>query len=1398
MDPSPEQISPGAEPSAGQEAKFGIVLKPDQQSKLSARLIETRAGVQAHVQKAMLLFDIHTSEAGVQQTPDQLRDSAITERRELENKRFSYQRNIELEIDERLGELDQARGLRRIPAVLEKNRLERQKAGILKQVGQLEAQIQVKQQVVDKISGQEMALLVEIGQEVQSIQDEYEQLVQEVFQDGTMTAEIREAYIQQVIIPKVDKIVVEQQLPKDKREAFETALRAYIDHRDEPEAQKRLLKQELDSHEDEFYGARDYYEPLLNGGDKKIVQQLVVRLADQDIAPIKAAVEPRLRGYDMQDKFSRIFEKTQHGRYPDMEFWQAVKASNSANQVFGEAIQMQDQGFYLMALDKSLSTTEGEDIDVLRYYPTPEAIRNLTVIASADYRNYRTVHANWSLTALSRRPDWKSILDRAEEVYPSLKSARPVLEAWNYKEYGNNPEIQQVSGNLALAIFEGDPTDQRLTSLATEALPNSLILDVLVKRGIVPASDATIFKEAGDFLRDLSKDLWEKIRQSNDRSILYVEGYYFHKTLREELFPLLRQQKSTRQSPIVMRRLGTLSQLILENKSNPQLLDNLTNNNLIDRIKDPSKKVEGAFLFLQEFQHTDQLLSAGHPIDVTRDNWQVLLMSYVRSHNEIAGLPQFSADSRDKINSLFEGPKIRNFCLNELSNLWRLYLKEGKEGEIPASLGLIPGFIEYCGGAGLLSQIESLSLLISRVEKAFSKGTTAERTKGEIFQGLRVMEGKFVRERWSNEDRTDFYNISRDILGAAPGIFSDSLSLFGKLTPSQIRQFNKEIYPLYRTKLVLMEKKDDKGNITYDRRQLLELRTGIRNFTDLMSNEGKPFEIQKQRLLEEIRGLFKDRFGIVKIPENFTSEHVRSFTNVSNYLANMHERTPDKEAALGFYLSLMINDQWDDFRRGEIIDPDEYLIPEKSSTIKNLLRERQRLNPLTPENLGISIEDVPEFLKLLQQESQNIVIGNVETIDVKLTNIILNLHGLEDPDLYPNLLDKQRMQLLLKWGNKKVGSVVARMYQKATSAERQTQFSEEDNQIQEKITEIIKGSELAFSPQVLKEHFQDGIKPLATVVNLLSFIGETGAETEIESLRRLLEPSKEIIRVFGRLGEDFKPTSGAMALSQDLSYLDTLVVKREDELKPEEKVLLTQYTANIRDQVIKLEAIYGQIKSKFGSLKQGVTISGSPLLQGKLAQIDRIINTQTTQQTITSTATNNLNTIIENIRECLSCTKDGCNNDTNLTFGDTNKFYLYSQTETQEKGSISDELVFLEPVTRADGSYGMAFVLDRIYGVNTPTVLESQVGAVLKKYRVIKQRFPDVKLTVFVSDVAVSTGGTSIEMFLERLNSKNVSVKKEVVEVNVAESSVGDHYIEFGGSARSAGKRQVNGIVLSI
>lgn len=1482
------------------------------------------------------------------------------------------------DIDERIEQLDQAKGLRRIPAALEKRRLITQKATIDTQLEQLNGQIHAKRQLVNQLTEQEgpvrlkqaELLLEEIGKEVQAIRVEYEKLSQEILQDGTTTGEIREAYIRSVIAPQVDKIAEEKKYPEDQKQGFYTALQNYFDHSDEPEDQRQPYRQELDkyfNYENGFYYVRDACETLLRGGDKQIIQGLVVIMAAADIAPIKAAVEPNLRSYEQRRSFESVFNKAiepsdswsrdEHSfgsqllskfnqyssgsGYENMDLWNALKSSKGANELFGEAINKRDLAIYTTALDKSLSDTNGSDIDILYNYPTPDAIRNLVVIAAADRQEYRTVHANWTLDSLSKRPEWTQLLDEAEKTYPSLKAARETLVKWDYREHANHPDIKNVAGDLAAALFEDLSVDKRLTTLATLSLRNDAIVNILGKRNVLNEQETQSIGQAITFLRDMSEETWSRHRES-DYKTPYVSDYAFSNGLRENLFYLLRPEGSNvdQQHLAVVQRFDALSKLVLENKDDFTKINYLMNGSVVDRLKNPSipidnlpaffyayktcpellknsnllgefcrqyegeqsvlffrdivtafqgsekqldqivplvgKKVlsqeralelptiakevlessnfslavefpklyletnDGLEFFNQtrsgslfalgenletrigeriralqgtgdlkfsellvkiapsELEQLDKILSSGQPIEAGQLKWQQLLMGYVRANSQMWGLPKLSEVSTERINVLFNDPKVRDACLNGLRDQWVTYLKSGKPEEVPFSLNMMSEFINYCGGAGPLSQVNSLNTLINSVNFAFSRETTVDRTKLEISQGLASMEDRFGREKWSNEDRTDFYNISRDIMGAAPSIFSDYLSLFGKLTPSQLREFSKDIYPLYRTKLVLMEKKDDKGTRSFAKEQLMDMRRDIRNFSAIFNGGESAFDAQKTKLLGEITGLFKERFGIIRIPETFTSEHMRSFTNVSTYLANLHGRTPEKETILGFYLSMMVNGRWDDYRKGVEVNPDELLVPEKSEFIKKFLQERQRLNPLTSESVGIQPNEMPEFFKLLQQETSNVVIGNIETIDVKLTNIVLNLRGLEDVDLYTDQLDKQRMSLLLDYGNKKIGSVTARMYQQLSNPAKVAQFSDEEAQIQTRITQIMQERGLELNPQTLKENFQDGIRPLSTVVNLMNFIEETRAEPEIESLKSLLEPSPDVIDIFKKMGEDFKPTSGAMALSQDLSYLDNLVVKREDELKPEEITLIKGYTSKIREQVVKLEGIYGQIKNKVGGLRQGNTITTNPLLKDKLDQIDVIINAQVTQQAITSTATDNLNTIIENIRECLSCTREGCNNDTDLTFGDQNKFYLFSQSETQQKGSISDELLFVEPITRADGAQGTAFILDRIYGTNTPTILENQIEAVLKKQRVIKQRFPDAKISVFVSDAAISTGGTSAEMLLERFRMKNVSGQMESIEVDVAQSATGDHYVEFGGGARSAGKRQANGILLSI
>lgn len=808
-------------------------------------------------------------------------------------------------------------------------------------------------------------------------------------------------------------------------------------------------------------------------------------------------------------------------------------------------------------------------------------------------------------------------------------------------------------------------------------------------------------------------------------------------------------------------------------------------------------------LFRKNLIRTDSEITNSDTPVITTDNWKSMLMVYLRNQADVDDLLPISTDSAAKLNTLFEDPKTRDLCLSSLRANWLTYLQNGEPDQMPFSLQYLTEYIKMCDGAGPLSQLESLSTFINSFKEVLSQAPKAstEKTRHDMFHGTAAMEARFVKERWSNEDRTDFYNISADILQAEPRIFTDYLELFQKLSPNDLKRFTREIYPLYRAKLALIEKVNSHDTKTFDMLHLIYLKRDIKNFGRSLGTEEHPFESQRAKLTTEIMGLFKDRFGIIKVPETFTAEHMRSLTNASMYLANLTDRNEDRETILGYYLALSINDRWDDFRKGEDINPAEFITPQKAAEIQALLDQRKEKTPLTAESLGISEVELPEFMTLLQQESQNVMIGDVETIDVKLTNVIINLRGLEDPDLYPEALDKQRLQLALSFGSKKVGSTAAKMYLSLKDPSKGAQFTSDETEVRDEIIKIAQANGFELTAENIKIHFQDGMKPFSTIAGILQFVHESEAEPSINKLRETLQPSQEVTDIFTRLGEDFKPTSGALALSQDLSYLDNLIIKRENELTQAERELLVRYVGVIREQVIHLETIHDQIKNKFSALKQGNLSTDNQLLRDKLDQIGKLIDGSSTQQTVTSTMTGNLNVIIENMRECLSCTRQGVNNDTNLTFGDSNKFYMYSQSEAQVKGSISDEIVFFEPITHADGTKEMAFVFDRVYGTNTPLILTNHVETVLKKYRGLKKRFPQMQLSVFISDSAIRSAGLNDELFTQKLRERlgtQTTINTEQVEVDVAKSAFGDHYVEFGGWARAAGKRSVEGITIRI
>ena len=250
-------------------------------------------------------------------------------------------------------------------------------------------------------------------------------------------------------------------------------------------------------------------------------------------------------------------------------------------------------------------------------------------------------------------------------------------------------------------------------------------------------------------------------------------------------------------------------------------------------------------------------------------------------------------------------------------------------------------------------------------------------------------------------------------------------------------------------------------------------------------------------------------------------------------------------------------------------------------------------------------------------------------------------------------------------------------------------------------------------------------------------------------------------------------------------------------LNGQEAATIRQYIESIRGRVVKLDETYEKLVQSFNKMKKSTHGSAPSGVVSRIDEIDKAISNSGESVPIITSCTNKMTTIIENMRACLSCKTKGINNDTNLTFGEGYKFYLYSGVKGNRKDSSADEIVFFVPTGEGEDKR-MSFVMDQVYGNKNRGTIISHAETLIKKAQVIKQQFPEAPISIIIPNGTLSSCGVSMDA--ETLKNSIDTLKDSVVidiqdrNVSVPESGFGDHYVEFGGSARIAGDRPVSGI----
>jgi len=771
-------------------------------------------------------------------------------------------------------------------------------------------------------------------------------------------------------------------------------------------------------------------------------------------------------------------------------------------------------------------------------------------------------------------------------------------------------------------------------------------------------------------------------------------------------------------------------------------------------------------------------------------------IAYINDVENLAML-HHDEDRKSKVLEMFNG-EYKDVVLKMVSKEWQSFLNTDSKF-LPPNIYFISRIIDDAGGAGNLKHLESLGNLIYQVNSILENPKTVERTKEEIKKLLFEQEIKFDKEKLSQDDRSEFYNLSNDILKASPSLYSAFSPIFESVSPKDIKIFIKDIFPLYQAQLTIVQEMGNNDEITYNPRELVFVRESLKDIKEKIQNHSEDikniFDSEKSRLIEVVKNGFKNRFGLMKVPLEFSKENLRSIQNGIRYISNINERNAEKETIIAFYLGLEINNEWDAFRQGKEINLEEYFSGKQLDMIKPLIEEKNKSYKLLSEVAGISKEQMPQFQEILQDDTISNIIGNIQTVDVKLGDIKRNVLELNDPDIYENQIDKDIISLLSE-NSKLIGSVLAKTYSEVSG--KIISMNKEEKALQSKIASIfdIKSWDTNKVKQI-----QDKIQPLSLVSNMINKMNEENIDKNIKELQKRLMPSSRIIEIFNRFGEEFKQESGAIALSKDLTYLESLIVKNDKKITLEEKEEVSIYIDSIKDKMKDLETTLDRVREYFNKLKKSSHLENNILLKNRLADIEKIVYSTDSSAMIVSHMTKNLNLIIENMRQCLGCMRKEINNDTNLAFGDYNKFFIINQGE-KEKGSISDEIVFFVPIKALNGKEEMSFVLDVVYGSKSSDVLVGNILSVYKKYQALKKNSPSARISISISDQAMSSVGLNSEILKKKLSEilkDNIHMDEFTeLNVNIPKSAFSDNYVEFGknASARQSGERQLSGLTL--
>jgi len=624
---------------------------------------------------------------------------------------------------------------------------------------------------------------------------------------------------------------------------------------------------------------------------------------------------------------------------------------------------------------------------------------------------------------------------------------------------------------------------------------------------------------------------------------------------------------------------------------------------------------------------------------------------------------------------------------------------------------------------------------------------------------LKQVEKKFKSFKTSIADKQDFYN---KIWEYPINIWNKILELTSILSKRWFNYSKRNLLQLIYNEFIFSIKKSKTKNWkTLDREQQKQeleksnkiIENDISKIIDTISTktlwELEILEQYNNYFLDELKSNFSNILWIKKIPTELNQEKTNTIINHITYLSNMNNPNSYKESILIFFLSLKLNWLWDKFLKSESININELLNENHINNINNYIKAKK-------ENEVIKWNFSESDLKKLIQEDHILFIWNVQTISDTLSSINANNKEFLDIDMYN---DKQK--ILLSFLEKYNKLLWASLANKFVNLEKGIEIKKENIAI---LKELKKGLKIDKWTKEKVLEIQQVLKEINPIIKFYNFVEDYKIDDKIKHFEELKIPKENIIKIFSKIWEQFTTNSNVLAVSSDIEYLEKLI-KNSDNITPEEKKIVNNYLESIKWNIKELEKIFKYIKDRFSHLYKKISNNWNQIFKNRIEEFSKLIFKWNESKNLISTITSDFDKIIPNIRWCLSCTANECNNDTNLSFWDTNRFFILTNIEWSKK-SISDQAVYL-----FNTNQWYNFVLDTMYWDRSFDLYLSHVLLLIKKIKLL-----DKNMWIFIPSKVFSWTA-----FINKLKEEDGITIKNVdnLEIDLNYSASWDIYHEF-------------------